>query len=83
MQPKEPSSSPCPQDSLPYSDTDNGSEYCYCLAHGKRIRSHGGSFVEVQGPVCILYDREQAPGRPAFTVAEATFMASDWPAVCT
>lgn len=29
---------------------------------GKKIRSPGGSFVyEIQGPVCILYDREQLP----------------------
>ena len=29
---------------------------------GKKIRSPGGSFLyEVQGPVCILYDREELP----------------------
>jgi len=29
---------------------------------GKIIRSPGGSFVyEIQGPVCVLYDREQLP----------------------
>jgi len=32
------------------------------LVHGKKIRSHGGSFVyEVLGPVCRLYDREELP----------------------
>ena len=32
------------------------------LAHGKKIRSHGGSFFyEVLGPVCRLYDREELP----------------------
>ena len=32
------------------------------LGHGKKIRSHGGSFVyEVLGPVCRLYDREELP----------------------
>lgn len=31
-------------------------------AAGKKIRSRGGSFLyEVQGPVCILYDREELP----------------------
>jgi len=30
--------------------------------NGKHIRSAGGSFhYEVQGPVCILYDREELP----------------------
>ena len=32
------------------------------LEAGKKIRSPGGSFVyEVQGPVCVLYDREELP----------------------
>jgi hypothetical protein len=32
------------------------------LNHGQKIRSPGGSFLyEVQGPVCILYDREELP----------------------
>lgn len=32
------------------------------LRTGKKIRSPGGSFVyEIQGPVCILYDREELP----------------------
>ena len=32
------------------------------LDHGKKIRSHGGSFVyEVLGSVCRLYDREELP----------------------
>jgi len=32
------------------------------LSHGKKIRSHGGSFLyEVIGPVCVLYDRESLP----------------------
>ena len=30
--------------------------------NGKKIRSHGGSFVyEVQGPVCRLFDRNELP----------------------
>lgn len=32
------------------------------LAFGERIDSPGGSFVyEIQGPVCILYDRDELP----------------------
>ena len=32
------------------------------LQTGKFIRSHGGGFVyQVQGPVCMLYDREELP----------------------
>ena len=32
------------------------------LRYGEKIRSPGGSFMyEVQGPCCILYDREQLP----------------------
>jgi hypothetical protein len=32
------------------------------LRYGKKIHSPGGSFVyEVQGPCCVLYDREQLP----------------------
>lgn len=32
------------------------------LPPGKKIRSPGGSFVyEIQGPCCILYDRETLP----------------------
>lgn len=32
------------------------------LPFGKKIRSPGGSFFyEVQGPCCVLYDREQLP----------------------
>jgi hypothetical protein len=32
------------------------------LAHGKNLRSPGGSFFyEVQGPCCQLYDREELP----------------------
>ena len=32
------------------------------LRIGKKIQSPGGSFVyEIQGPVCVLYDRDQLP----------------------
>ena len=32
------------------------------LRYGKKIRSPGGSYVyQVQGPCCVLYDREQLP----------------------
>ena len=32
------------------------------LQQGKYVRSHGGGFVyQIQGPVCVLYDREDLP----------------------